>query len=130
MALILVLVAMALVTVFTITMNERTEEFGILASLGVSSRRLGGIVLTEGSIIGLAGGLLGAGTSAACLLMFAVPIQVKLHIPKLLTSVRELVAAAAFCILLSLVVSLASSLYSAWKVSRTNLDGLIKGEEL
>ena len=62
--------------------------------------------------------------------MFAVPIQVKFHIPKLLTSVRELVAAAAFCILLSLVVSLASSLYSAWKVSRTNLDGLIKGEEL
>lgn len=54
MALILVLVATALVTVFTITMNERTEEFGILASLGVSSRRLGGIVLTEGSIIGLA----------------------------------------------------------------------------
>lgn len=130
MALILVLVTTALVTVFTITMNERTEEFGILASLGVSSRRLGGIVLTEGSIIGLAGGLLGAGTSAACLLMFAVPIQVKLHIPKLLTSVRELAAAAAFCILLSLAVSLASSLYSAWKVSRTNLDGLIKGEEL
>lgn len=48
MALILVLVATALVTVFTITMNERTEEFGILASLGVSSRRLGGIVPYRG----------------------------------------------------------------------------------
>ena len=126
----LVLVIAALMSVFTITINERTEEFGILASLGVSSGKLGSIVLTEGAVIGLVGGLLGAVFAALVLIIFGDPIMVKLQIPQLDTSVLSMLTLGATCLALSLVVSLLTSLYSAWKISRTHLDNLIKGEEL
>lgn len=126
----LILVVAALMSVFTITINERTEEFGILASLGVSSGKLGGIVLTEGAVIGLVGGVLGAAFAAVALLIFADPIMVKLQIPQLDTSLPYLLALGGICLALSVAVSLLTSLYSAWKISRTRLDNLIKGEEL
>lgn len=130
MVLMLILVITALISVFTITMNERTSEFGILASLGVGSSKLAKIVLTEGTLIGLAGGLLGAGLAAVGLKIFATPIMLKLEIPQLNTSISYLASLSLKCILLSVIVSLVASLYSAWKVSKTELDGLIKGEEL
>ena len=130
MVLMLVLVITALLSVFTITINERTSEFGVLASLGVSSPKLAGIVLTEGTIIGFLGGFFGICISVAALILFSTPIQVKLSIPQLNTEISYLLVLSAKCIFLSVAVSLLSSLYSTWKVSRTKFDGLIKGEEL
>mgnify|MGYP003009918140 CR=1 FL=1 len=130
MVLMLVLVITALLSVFTITINERTSEFGVLASLGVSSPKLAGIVLTEGTIIGFLGGFFGICISVVALILFSTPIQVKLSIPQLNTEISYLLVLSAKCIFLSVAVSLLSSLYSTWKVSRTKLDGLIKGEEL
>ena len=129
-ALISVLVIAALVCIFTITINERTKEFGILASLGAGSKNLAGIVLSEGVLIGLTGGLIGVAFSTAVLLIFGNTIVVTLDIPKLNTGALYLAILGGKCLLLSLVVSIAASLYSAWKVSRNHLDALIKGEEM
>ena len=41
-----------------------------------------------------------------------------------------LLALGLRCMVLALVVSVAASLYSVWKVSRNHLDALIKGEEI
>ena len=46
------------------------------------------------------------------------------------TSLPYLLALGGICLALSVAVSLLTSLYSAWKISRTRLDNLIKGEEL
>ena len=124
------LVVVALASVFTITINERTAEFGILSSLGVGAGRLSGIVLAEGLVIGLVGGFLGAVGAFAGLELFSTPIKVMLSIPRLDTSWQYLLPLAGTCIGLSVAVSLLSSLYSAWKVGRSRLDGLLKGEEL
>ena len=67
---------------------------------------------------------------AVALLIFADPIMVKLQIPQLDTSLPYLLALGGICLALSVAVSLLTSLYSAWKISRTRLDNLIKGEEL
>ena len=56
--------------------------------------------------------------------------MVKLQIPQLDTSLPYLLALGGICLALSVAVSLLTSLYSAWKISRTRLDNLIKGEEL
>lgn len=130
MGVLLVLVVVALASVFTITINERTVEFGILSSLGVGAGRLSGIVLAEGLVIGLVGGFLGAVGAFAGLELFSTPIKVMLSIPRLDTSWQYLLPLAGTCIGLSVAVSLLSSLYSAWKVGRSRLDGLLKGEEL
>lgn len=129
-ALISILVVVALLCIFTITINERTREFGILASLGASSKKLSAIVLTEGVLIGLAGGLIGVVVSSLALLIFGNTISVLLEIPKLNTDPLNLLMLGGKCLLLSMAVSIAASLYSAWKVSKNNLDTLIKGEEM
>ena len=128
--LISILVIAALLCIFTITINERTKEFGILASLGAGSNQLAAIVLTEGVLIGLAGGLIGAVFAAVALLIFGNTVVVLLQIPKLNTEVLYLLVLGFKCIALSLLVSIAASLYSAWKVGRNRLDTLIKGEEI
>jgi len=130
MILISILVIAALVCIFTITINERTKEFGILASLGANSNKLAALVLSEGSMIGLTGGLIGVIFSAVVLLIFGNTIVVSLEIPKLNNDFAYLLPIGLKCMLLALAVSLAASLYSAWKVSRNNLDTLIKGEEM
>lgn len=128
--LISILVIAALLCIFTITINERTKEFGILASLGADSQKLSGIVLTEGTLIGLAGGMIGVLISALILIIFGNSIVVALEIPKLNTEVLYLLILGGKCLLLSIAVSVTASLYSAWKVSRNHLDTLIKGEEM
>ena len=130
LALLLVLVVVALVLTYTITMNERTREFGLLASLGVDNVKLGRIILTEGTLIGLTGGILGAGLALIVLKIFAVPITVKLSIPRLDTDFLYMTRLGLACVLLSVVISILASFYSIWKVSHSEIDGLIKGEEL
>ncbi len=130
MILISILVIAALVCIFTITINERTKEFGILASLGAGSGKLAGLVLSEGCMIGLAGGLIGVIFSIVGLLIFGNTIVVLMDIPKLITALDYLLILGLKCMALALVVSIVASLYSAWKVSRNSLDTLIKGEEM
>lgn len=128
--LVSILVIAALICIFTITINERTKEFGILASLGASSGKLCAIVLTEGVLIGLVGGLLGVGFSTVVLLIFKGTMETLLNLPNLYTNIAFLGGLAGKCLLLSLVISVLASLYSAWKVSRNDLDKLIRGEEM
>lgn len=130
MILISVLVIAALVCIFTITINERTKEFGILASLGANNKKLAALVLSEGTMIGLAGGIIGIIVATAVLLIFGNTIVVSLEIPKLNNDFAYLLPIGLKCMALALLVSIAASLYSAWKVSRNNLDTLIKGEEM
>ncbi len=128
--LISVLVVAALLCVFTITINERTKEFGILASLGADSSKLSGIVLSEGFIIGLAGGLIGTAVSVAVIMIFGGTIVNVMELPQLNSDISYMLMLGLKCTGLALAVSVAASLYSAWKVSRNNLDALIKGEEM
>jgi len=130
MGLISVLVVAALLCIFTITINERTKEFGILASLGADSSKLSGIVLTEGFMIGLAGGLIGIAVSVAVIMIFGGTIVNVMELPQLNSDIAYMLMLGLKCTGLALVVSVAASLYSAWKVSRNNLDALIKGEEM
>ncbi len=129
-ALIFVLVVAALLCIFTITINERTKEFGILSSLGASNSKLSQIVIGEGFLIGLTGGLIGCAVSAVLLIIFKGTLMVMLELPRLNTDFTYLMLLGAKCLGIALIVSVLASLYSAYKVSRTNLDTLIKGEEL
>lgn len=125
-----ILVIAALLCIFTITINERTKEFGILAALGANSGKLAGIVLSEGTLIGLMGGLIGVIFSIVALLIFGNTIVVALDIPKLNSDIAYLLPLGLKCMALALGVSILASLYSAWKVSSNHLDALIKGEEM
>lgn len=130
LAMIALLVVVALVCIFTITMNERAREFGILAALGIHGKTLSGIVLSEGLLIGAAGGVLGSAFSVAVLLIFGNAFATVMELPKLNKAPLYLLTVGVACVAVSVLVSLAASLYSAHKVNSHHLDTLIKGEEL
>lgn len=127
---IALLVVVALVCIFTITINERAREFGILASLGIHGKTLSGIVLNEGLLIGAAGGVLGSVFSVVVLLIFGNAFATIMELPKLNKDPLYLMAIGGLCTVISVLVSLAASLYSARKVNKHHLDTLIRGEEL
>ena len=124
------LVVAALVCIFTITINERAREFGILAALGIHGKTLSGIVLSEGLLIGATGGVLGSAFSVAILLIFGNSFATVMELPKLNKEPLYLLIVGLICVALSVLISLAASLYAAGKVNRHHLDTLIRGEEL
>ena len=73
---------------------------------------------------------MGAAVGTSALLIFKNTLMTVLHIPELNTTLSYLLALGLKCMLLALLVSVVASLYSAWKVSRNDLDGLLRGEEM
>ena len=130
LVMITLLVVVALVCIFTITINERAREFGILAALGIYGRTLSGIVLSEGLLIGAAGGVIGSAGSVVLLMIFGDVFATAMELPKLNQEPLYLLAIGLLCLVVSVLVSLAASLYSAHKVNRHRPDTLIRGEEL
>ncbi len=56
--------------------------------------------------------------------------MINLNIPRLNTNFIYLLSLGVKCLFLSVAVSILSSLYSVWKINRSKIDELIKGEEL
>lgn len=128
-AVLFLLVILALVCIFTITINERRHEFGILAAVGATGSQLAAMILTEAALIGAAGGVLGVAVSASLLAIFQNAIVLKLGIPSLATSFGFLTATALKCTGVSLLVSLCASAYSTMEIGGQEPFRLIQGEE-
>jgi putative ABC transport system permease protein len=67
---LLAIVALAVVNSVLMAVLHRTREFGVLRSLGLNRRSVGGMVLVEGSVLALASGL--AGMALGLLVAFGV----------------------------------------------------------
>jgi putative ABC transport system permease protein len=57
--------AVIVMTTMTISFIERTREFGVLAAVGWSARRITGMVIAEALTIGMIGAIIGVGLSFA-----------------------------------------------------------------
>ncbi len=123
------LVILALACIFTITINERRHEFGVLATVGATGSQLAVMILTEAAVIGAAGGVLGVALSGALLAIFQNAIVLKLGIPSLATSFGFLTVTAFKCTGVSLLVSLCASAYSTVEIGRQEPFRLIQEEE-
>jgi len=67
-AILIVLVAFSVLNTQLMSVLERTKEFGIIMSLGVTPRRLGRLVLLETALMGFVGLLLGMALGAVLIL--------------------------------------------------------------
>lgn len=128
-AALFLLVIPALACIFTITINERRYEFGVLAAVGATGPQLAAMILTEAAVIGAAGGILGVAVSGALLAIFQNAVVLKLGIPSLATSFAFLTATALKCAGVSLLVSLCASAYSVMEIGGQEPFRLIQGEE-
>ncbi len=107
-----------LLLAFVLIVRERAREFAVLRLAGASRRMLGRIVLTESSLCGLLGGLIGTGMAAVLVFPFAQLIENALKLPYLLPDAGTVLGLAAGTILLSAAVAAFSSVVAAWRLSR------------
>ncbi len=124
LAVVIMVAAVSLISgAFTISISERTRQFGLLSSLGASRRQLRRTVLAEATILGLVGiplGLaLGVGGAAVA---FAVTADGWTAMLRETTSVSLVVAPAdlALAVGLSAVTLLASAFAPALRASRVS----------
>lgn len=126
---LLVIVSMiALMCIFTITVNERKHEFGVLASLGATKNHIMKIIIMEAGIIGLVGGILGVLISTLGLLIFKNIIYIRLGILYLYYDPLYIIKVGMICIFIGITVALLSATYTVISISRTELINMIKGD--
>ena len=114
----LALIILLLISVLII--RERVREFAVLRLVGASRGMLGRMVLTESSLCGLLGGLIGVGAAALLLFPFAQLIESALQLPYLMPSAAVIMLLALGTVLLAVAVSALSSMIAAYRLSRVD----------
>ena len=114
----LALIILLLISVLII--RERVREFAVLRLVGASRGMLGRMVLTESSLCGLLGGLIGVGAAALLLFPFAQLIESALQLPYLMPSAAVILLLALGTVLLAVAVSALSNMIAAYRLSRVD----------
>ena len=104
--------------VFSGSIHERKKEFALLRILGATRRKLAGIVLSESSLAGLAGGALGILLAGLAVFPFSALIGERLGLPYLDAPVLHIIPLALGSLALSVLAGPLASLYGAHKISR------------
>lgn len=104
--------------VFSIAVNERRQEIGVLRALGFTSRTIFRILLTEGLILAAAGGLVGISVVAVVLTVGSQQLAAIAGLPLALPNLPALLAWALTGQLLALLSVTLAAFIPAWLISR------------
>ncbi|MDR0814004.1 MAG: ABC transporter permease [Oscillospiraceae bacterium] len=107
-----------LAIIFTLALNERQREFGILRAIGATRRKLTAIVITEASLLCGAGAL--AGVGVVCLIVFPYSTLIERTLKTAYLPPQSLVAAAilVLCGVGCAVTGPLASLFSAARIAK------------
>jgi putative ABC transport system permease protein len=107
-----------LAAVFSGSIHERKKEFALLRILGATRKKLAGIVLSESSLAGLAGGAAGIVLASLAVFPFSALISERLELPYLDAPFLYILPLALGSLVLSALAGPLASLYAAFKISR------------
>jgi putative ABC transport system permease protein len=111
---------------FSVMLNERRQEFGILRSVGISRKKLMAMVLWESGSISLAGSAAGIFLSALLLIPFRVYIREIFNMPYMLPGFWQFCGIACVSVVLSASAALSASLLSSAKIGKTDAYRVIR----
>ena len=115
------LMSMILLTVvFSVILNERKKEFGILRVLGASKKKLSSIIIYESLYIGIYGSLLGVILGTVSIFSIFSIIHNKLSIPFLMPSWSVLFVIYALSIMIGTAIGCISSFNAIRKISKSD----------
>ncbi|MFZ5908474.1 MAG: ABC transporter permease [Chloroflexota bacterium] len=104
--------------VFSLIVNERQRELGILRAMGARRQVIFRLVMGEAGLLTGLGGLGGLAAAGVLLAGFSRLIQLRLHIPYLLPNWIEIIAASLLLLLLALLTGALASLHPALSSSK------------
>lgn len=101
MAVLWIFSIVIMVIAFSVSVRERKKEFAVLRSIGASQRKLSNLVMSEGLLLGLIGGVIGAGLALLFLVPFRSFLETALNLPFLLPGAGIIFVASLLSILLA-----------------------------
>ncbi len=125
----LISTALALISIFVITINERRYEFGVLYALGAKKSQMRNIILSEALMISGIGGVTGTLLTYGVVVAFKDVISVKLDIPVLDMSLAQTMPVAAICIGIALFTGIIAAVCSAYQISKGEVYRLLRENE-
>ncbi|MDR0357174.1 MAG: ABC transporter permease [Clostridiales Family XIII bacterium] len=129
-AILWLLSILILAIAFSVILNERKREFGILRSLGATRRKLASLVFLESGIVSLFGGIAGVFLSALLILPFRTYIRDTINMPYMQPSVIALIGLTAGSLILSFVAGPIASLISSAKIRKSDIIDVVRDGEL
>jgi len=127
--LLVVSTALALISIFVITINERKYEFGILYTLGANKGHVTGIIVSEALMISIGGGLLGTVISYYLVTTFRNMISLKLDIPYFNTDMQYVLPILGTCMLIAVITGIIAAICSSYKIGKGETYRLIRESE-
>lgn len=125
----LVSAALALVSIFVLTINERRYEFGVLYALGAKKSQMRNIILSEALLISGIGGASGTLLTYGLVAAFKDVISVKLEVPYLDMSMEQTMPVAGICIVIALATGIVAAVCSAYQISKGEVYRLLRENE-
>ncbi|NOY64559.1 MAG: FtsX-like permease family protein [Nitrospirae bacterium] len=118
-SIILWIMALLLIgVVFSMIVNERQREIGLLRAMGAKKSNIFRLIMTEASILSIMGGIVGIVLGGAFLYAFKGFIRSSLNIPYLWPSAAEYAVLVAGCLLLSFLTGAVAALWPAIRSMR------------
>lgn len=104
--------------VFSVAINERRREIGVLRALGSTRLFVFRSLLAEAVVLAVAGGLLGSALAGVATYILRGPISGLLDVSIVLPELPDFLAQVGVVLVLALASALLAVLYPAIKVSR------------
>lgn len=115
--------------VFSVSANERKKEFAILRIMGLTRKRLMGLMLLEAFLISLIGGFLGTILAAVSVFPFSIAIGKRLEFPYLQPSILQIIGVLFVSLMITLTMGPCAAAYSSWRISNWETGLLLKEGE-
>ena len=104
--------------VFSLMVNERRREIGLLRAIGADRNFIFRLFLTESSVLGLGGGLIGVVFAVVFVYLFRVYLMLSAEVPLLIPPLPSILGFMLACLVIALVLALPALLYPAVRASR------------
>ncbi|MCX7793314.1 MAG: FtsX-like permease family protein [Thermodesulfovibrionales bacterium] len=104
--------------IFSMIVNERKREIGILRSLGAKRSEVFYLITIEAFIISLIGGITGILSGGLIILAIKEPIRVAFNLPYLWPDALFVLAVGIVILLISLLTGTGTALFPALRISR------------
>jgi putative ABC transport system permease protein len=117
-AVLWILALIVLAAVFSGSIHERKKEFALLRIIGATRKKLITMVLSEASLVGIAGGAAGIALAGIVIFPFSTLISERLGLPYLDAPFFNVILLVLGSLFLSALVGPLASLYSAFRISR------------
>lgn len=125
----LISTALALISIFVLTINERKYEFGVLYALGAKKSQMRNIILSEALIISGIGGVTGTFLTYGIVAAFKDVISIKLDVPYLDVSMVQTMPIAGICITIALGTGIVAAVCSVYQIGKGEVYRLLRENE-